>query len=423
MAKRAKGEGSYIHIVPQNCKTCPEFKSCKKAFVTGTHCAKRDKVERWAYQYVVRTADGSKKRKCVYARTRKDLQTKVEQLLKNPSAYKTEATVGEWGIIWIKSYLPKVVRQSTEMFYVRMLQYIPEKIKKKQISKVTPADLQQLLQDLLEHGGKTGQGLSTSTVRSVRSTLITLFEHAMDNGYVASNPAKKTKPPRLVRKKLIALTKEEAARLQKVADTGEYYKDIAQCRDNIGTQYLVTEFGTLIRLALASGARRGELFGLAWDDVDFLKKRIHVVNNLQKGVLSAPKTRNSERFVSLDIKTMERLQNWKKYQKSYQAAVGDLYINKQNLVFTNINGSHINVDNFRIRYFNKMCRAANLPAGTTLHSLRHTHATLLLQAGENPKIIADRLGHATVSFMMNTYISTLKEMAESVADVVGEILS
>lgn len=423
MAKRAKGEGSYIHIVPQNCKTCPEFKSCKKAFVTDTHCAKRDKVERWAYQYVVRTADGTKKRKCVYARTRKDLQAKVEQLQKNPSTYKTEATVEDWDNIWKNSYLPKVVRQSTEMFYVRMLQYIPEKIKKKQISKVTPADLQQLLQDLLEHGGKTGQGLSTSTVRSVRSTLITLFEHAMDNGYVTMNPAKKTKPPKLVRKKLVALTKEEAARLQKVADTGEYYKDLGQCGNNIGTQYLVTEFGTLIRLALASGARRGELFGLTWDDVDFRKKRIHVVNNLQKGVLSAPKTRNSERFVSLDIKTMERLQKWKKYQKSYQAAVGDLYINKQNLVFTNINGAHVNVDNFRIRYFNRMCKAADLPLGTTLHSLRHTHATLLLQAGENPKIIADRLGHATVSFMMNTYISTLKEMAESVADVVGEILS
>lgn len=422
MAKRAKGEGSFIHIVPQNCQTCPELKICKKAFMSGTHCSKRDKVERWAYQYVIKTVEGAKKRKYLYARTRKDLQAKVELLKQDPAAYKTEATVGEWIRIWSQNYLPGVVKHSTELFYKGMLQYVPENLQKKPISKVTPTDLQSFFLDLSTNGGATKKGLSSSTVRSVRSTMITLFEHALDNGYITLNPAKKTKPPRLVRKKIIALTKEEAARLQKVADTGEYYSNLAQCWDNYGTQYLVTEFGVLIRLALASGARRGELLGLTWNDVDFLKKRIHVINNMQQGVLGETKTRNSERFVSLDTRTMDRISQWLKYQKCYQNEMGDLFKNQQNLVFTNIVGNHVDVDTFRTRYFNKMCRAANLPEGTTLHSLRHTHATLLLQAGESPRTIADRLGHSTVNFMLNVYSHTLKEMAENVADVVGKIL-
>lgn len=425
MAKRAKGEGTYIHIVPQNCQACPDFRDCDKAYAPGSHCARRDRVERWCYQYYVRDAAGKNRRKALYARSRKELVEKVSRLQKeqDDSTGRTFASVGDWADIWSKKYLPGVVRASTAKFYCGMLRHIPEKLRAMQLTDVSPVDIQSLLLDLAERGGKEGQGLSSSTVRSVRSTLITMFEHAMDNGYVKLNPAKKTKPPRLVRRQIVSLTEAEAARLQKVADTGEYYEDLLHSWEDDGIQYLVTEYGCLIRFALATGVRRGELFGLTWNDVDYTRKRVHIVNNLQKGTLSETKTRNSERYVSLDDDTVKRLRLWQDYQERFGKSVGDVFINRKNLVFTNTFGRHINVDTFRSRHFRKMCSAAALPIGTTLHSLRHTHATLLLQAGVSPKVISERLGHSSVAFTLQTYAHVTGQMERGAADTIGTILN
>ena len=266
------------------------------------------------------------------------------------------------------------------------------------------------------------KGLSTKTVRSIRTTLISCMESAVDNGFAKKNTAKKTKPPVLKQKKIIFLSQEEAERLQHVADTGEYYTDLMTAWQNIGTRYLITGFGVLIRLALATGMRRGELLGLTWQDVDMDAKSVHVINNLQRGVLSETKTAHSVRYVSLDDDTVTRLRNWREYQSRYAEDVGDLFSNNENLVFTNTFGHPINADTFRSRYFNKMCKTAQLPEGTTLHSLRHTHTTLLLAAGVSPRVISDRLGHASVAFTLQTYAHATTEMNRGAAKIIGKIL-
>ena len=418
MARRAWGEGSYIHVVPVSCRACSERDTCAKRGDRSVHCSKRDRKERWLYQYRVMGVDGKYKRKALSATTRKELVRKVDEMRALSAAGEHEdITISGWTAVWLAQYMPHTVRPATEMFYSSLLKHIPDKIGSKKLADVTTVQWQEFLNSLL-----MDKGLSTKTVRSIRTTLISCMESAVDNGFAKKNTAKKTKPPVLKQKKIIFLSQEEAERLQHVADTGEYYTDLMTAWQNIGTRYLITGFGVLIRLALATGMRRGELLGLTWQDVDMDAKSVHVINNLQRGVLSETKTAHSVRYVSLDDDTVTRLRNWREYQSRYAEDVGDLFSNNENLVFTNTFGHPINADTFRSRYFNKMCKTAQLPEGTTLHSLRHTHTTLLLAAGVSPRVISDRLGHASVAFTLQTYAHATTEMNRGAAKIIGKIL-
>lgn len=106
----------------------------------------------------------------------------------------------------------------------------------------------------------------------------------------------------------------------------------------------------------------------------------------------------------------------------YANFLGDLYRNKFGLVFTNIFGNPINLTNFRKRYFNKMLEAARIKKGFTIHSMRHTHATLLLKKGVNIKVVSERLGHSSATVTMNIYAHVLESMEQTAPSVWALIL-
>ena len=139
------------------------------------------------------------------------------------------------------------------------------------------------------------------------------------------------------------------------------------------------------------------------------------------GRIVETKTVNSIRQVSIDDETVNRLQKWKDYQARYIKEIGDLYDDKE-LVFTNSFGRSVNVDTFRSRYYVPLCKKANMPEGFTMHSIRHTHATLLLQAGVSPKVISERLGHSSVAFTLQVYAHATKHMERGAAEMIGTIL-
>jgi integrase len=90
------------------------------------------------------------------------------------------------------------------------------------------------------------------------------------------------------------------------------------------------------------------------------------------------------------------------------------------LVFTMPNGSPIHPNRFNL-WFRTRARAANLPA-IRRHDLRHSYATAGLAAGVPPKVMSERLGHATVAFTLDTYTSALPAMDKSAADVIAELI-
>lgn len=426
MAKRANGEGSYIHIRPVDCKVCPDRTGCNKIGNLLDKCSKRDRQDRWCYQYTVTQPDGSKRIKQMYARSKKELKDRVERLqTETGQDFKLSATLGNWLDVWQDRYLKDTVRNSTASFYRNMLKYIPESFRQMKIYKVKPVMLQMLFSDLLDHGGKNGAALSVKTVCSVRQVLGTAMEAAVDNGFLTRNPVKQTKPPvDEEQRELVVLDEEEVRRLLKVAETGEYYIDYKHVTEDEGSQYLVKCFEMAVRLTLETGLRWGECFGLTWKDVNFDQETVYIHNNLQDGKLKRTKTKYSTRTIKVDVYTMQRLREWKKYQHKYARMKGDLFQETMGLLFTQTNGKPVRYDNFRIRYFDRMCQKAFLPEKCTFHALRRTHATILLRKNVSARVISNRLGHSKVEFSMKAYTpQKLPDLDQKAAEVMGNVLT
>lgn len=143
-----------------------------------------------------------------------------------------------------------------------------------------------------------------------------------------------------------------------------------------------------ISIAFATGMRRGEIYALSWDCVDFCNSFISVQRSLcyfkRELLIKEPKTRYSLRRIDVDSHTMDVLEGLK---------------NNQKYVFSDAHG--------RIQYkkdfnFRRICDKAGI-VPRRFHDLRHTHATMLLANGVHPKIVQERLGHASIQTTMDTY--------------------
>ena len=172
--------------------------------------------------------------------------------------------------------------------------------------------------------------------------------------------------------------------------------------------------------------RRGELLGLTWPCVgtDTLSIRYQEQYSSNKGYyLGTPKTQTSIRTISLDHTTLQVLNDWRHYQQAYASLLGNQFRNPNRLVLTNAFGAFVHPDNFRCRHWAAMCKAADLPTGCTLHSLRHTAATLMLQAGVDIKTCAQRLGHANATMLLKVYAHVLSENDAKAADTLAGLIT
>ena len=154
-----------------------------------------------------------------------------------------------------------------------------------------------------------------------------------------------------------------------------------------------TKHEALFHLALETGLRPEEYLALRWADVDLARGQLKVQRVLvifDDGTWefsSDLKTDKARRVVPLSKSLIEKL-------RRLQPA-GEL-------VFPNEAGQPLNVNNLRKRHFNPILRKAGL-SERRLYDLRHSCATLLLDAGVNPKVVSERLGHASVAFTLDTY--------------------
>ncbi len=170
----------------------------------------------------------------------------------------------------------------------------------------------------------------------------------------------------------------------------------------------------IVRLAVMSGLRRGELCGLRWSDVDLaqgtvtVRQAITVVDG--KPVLGDVKTKRSRRVVDIDTATVAELRAWRKEQLLERMLVGSAWT-ETGLVFTTPLGGGVHPDSLS-QGFDRLvvprrrmsdAERQRLPIRIRFHDLRHTHASQLLAAGVNVKVVSERLGHASVAFTLDTY--------------------
>ncbi len=158
-------------------------------------------------------------------------------------------------------------------------------------------------------------------------------------------------------------------------------------------------------VAIYTGMRFGEILGLHPEDVDLEAGIINVKHQMQaiKGqglVVTDVKTEKSKRPVTIPPTLLEVLEQQMKGID-------------RGLVFTTQSGKPIWSANV-YHQFKKVVRSLTLP-DIRFHDLRHTHATLLLQANVNPKIVQERLGHSQISLTLDTYSHVVPSLQEEAA--------
>jgi integrase len=176
-------------------------------------------------------------------------------------------------------------------------------------------------------------------------------------------------------------------------------------------------------LAATTGMRRGEVLGLRWQDIDFDRKRLAVRQTVlcvnYQIIFGTPKTAKGRRSITLDVVTLAALQAHRRRQIAEKGELGSAYLDND-LVFAKLNGSPLNPDYFS-QYFDRTVARLALPR-IRLHDLRHTHATLGLAAGIYPKVMSERLGHATVAFTQDVYMHTIPRLEEEAADQMASLI-
>lgn len=151
----------------------------------------------------------------------------------------------------------------------------------------------------------------------------------------------------------------------------------------------------------------------------FIRRSLaHVIG--KGAVFQSPKTKNSVRRVLLMSEDVESLRNYQQWQKNLSEELGDKFAG-HGLVFTSPFGEPISPTNFIRRYFKPLLKKCHINENFTFHGLRHTHATLLLQQGVNPKIVQERLGHSSIKVTMDTYSHVLPDMQKQAVDALQGI--
>ena len=157
------------------------------------------------------------------------------------------------------------------------------------------------------------------------------------------------------------------------------------------------EASAIIHVGLFAGLRRGEIFGLEWDDLEVgdgeVGGRIRVRRAVWRGTISTPKSKLSERTVDVPQRVLDVL-------AAHRATCPPM---GPGFVFRTPTGQPMGPDAWYAGTFCKIRKSAGLPPTVGLHSLRHTYASLLIRQGENPKYVSRQLGHASTSFTMDSY--------------------
>jgi len=361
----------------------------------------------WSYViYLGRDPGGTKKYKWVGGHATKheaedQLVAALERLRTGMWTDPGTMTVGEFLEQWLESILP-TVRPNTQRSYGEMIRlWVIPRIGAIKLAHLTGAHLRALQGELLSSGRIDGKGgLAGQSVLKCHRVLKHAFKDAVRWGLVPRNPVELIDPPRAEQREMTAWSAEQARRFL----------------DGIATDRL---FAMWV-LFVTTGMRRGEVAGLAWDDLDFgrgvLTVRRAVVSAGNGTHVAEPKTRRSRRSVPLDPVALDALRAHRRDQLAERLRLGEIWTDSGR-IFCGLTGEPLHPDTIS-KEFVKIVRRSDVPR-IRLHDLRHTSATVAMEAGVHPKIVSERLGHSTISITLDLYSHATPSMQSEAADQIG----
>jgi integrase len=300
-------------------------------------------------------------------------------------------TVGQFLAKWLDTYAATNVTPKTVQGYRQIISCYASPLAHHHIQALTARHIQGVYSSMLD------RGLSANTVDHLHKVLHRALATGVKWGILVRNVSDAATAPRIVRKELKMWDVATIQRFLETAKTSRY-------RD-------------FFHVAVLTGMRRSEIAGLQWANVDLVNGRIGVVKTLQrimgKGlVVGQPKTARSRRSIALSPDTIALFHEIRGRQIGRQTDAAEIWQNT-GYVFTQADGRSVDPDAIT-KDFANLVKSASLPH-LTVHGLRHAHATLLLESGVNPKVVSERLGHATIATTMDIYSHVLPGIQEAAA--------
>ncbi len=348
---------------------------------------------------------GAKRYKWYSFPTRREAEARLSQMLAQlhggGTIPTTKITVGEYLEQWLSKYAASNVRETSLKSYRDIIrQHLTPALGLIPLRRLSPLDVQGYYATKLNGNAATKQWpLSSSTMRKHHAVLHVALEHAVQWGLLAANVCDRVQPPKWRRKEPQRWDEEQVRLfLAEAKRSSPHYR-----------LYLAMR---------TTGARPGELLGLRWRDVDFItgaiairQKFYRLGGSKREGeptrlLFSEPKTDKGRRTIEIPLILVEELRQLKAEQDVLRKEFGAQYRDLGEhgpLVFCQPGGSPLNWENIARRDFRRIVKRAGLPVIKPYEFGRHGHAAWLYEQGVHPKIISERLGHASTAFTMDTY--------------------
>jgi len=376
------------------------------------HIRKRgSKYEILIYENLV---DGSRKyRPFSGYNSRREAEEALPDILKaaqeNTMVAYNSMKMKEYLDVWLKEHVARNVTGGTEDKYKAASKIAKKAIGEVNLQKVGPAEIQRFVNEASEDR-------APSTVNSYYNAIKAAFTVARKWQLVSINPCHDVILPTQKKQVMKTYTKEQVQALLEEAEGTIFYLPIL--------------------LYVSCGLRRGEALGLKWRDVDLTQRVMQIQESYTTSSRGAhqgtPKTSGSHRSVDFSQAAKEALEEQKAKQEKIlelpNDKITDLQERKKALREQRKTMMDTYVctwpDNAPIEpgYAGKQIKILMDKAGLEVirvHDLRHTHATLLLQAGVHPKVVQERLGHSDISITLNTYSHVTRSMQRQAADILN----
>jgi integrase len=345
---------------------------------------------------------GKRKRRWVsFTGTKRQAQVEAARLIAEaqqggaiePNKITVEQFLDRFERDWIASH---VSARSAERYRGAMA-HVRKHLGDRLLQKLQPADLAALYASLHR------TGLAPRSIKFIHVVLHRALGQAKIWGVVRDNPAEIAKPPRAPAREADMLQPKEAARLLEQLQGKPLY--------------------LLASLGLATGMRRNEMLALRWRDVAFDGVRLTVTQALEQtkahGIrVKAPKTKHGRRTISLPTHIVTELRAHWRAQQEQRLALGLGRAADDGLVFANHDGAFLSPDAVSHAWMRQMDSIGM--SDVTLHSLRHTHASVLIRSGVDIITVSRRLGHGSPKVTLEVYGHLVVGADDRAAEIMGE---
>jgi integrase len=359
---------------------------------------------RWTAACYVLRPDGSRVRRAVYGKTRKDVADRLAVLITKTKAGLPLAveswTVERFAEHWLTHVIGPRLRPSTLSSYRETLRlHILPTLGRMNLRSLTPTHVRTLL------ANKAADGLGRRSAQIIHSTLRTMLSEAMREELIERNVATVVRPPSIEQVEVQPWSTAEASRF------------LATSADH--------RLHALFAVGVALGLRKGELLALRWDDVDLHGGVVHVRQNVQRLpevglVFGPPKSNKSRRTIPLPAASAKVLRTHRANQAAESLAVGPGWV-ESGLVFTSAVGTVIEPRNLN-RFFDELIAKAGVRR-IRFHDLRHTCASLLLAQNVPARIVMEILGHSQLAMTTDLYSHVMPTALRAAADAMDRALA